>query len=121
MSTRPNRSHKLPRPKVGAQPVLVRLLPEQAKALDQWRKNQADCPGRPEAIRRLLDRALASARNRRPSREAARKASELAAREIEGMTDQSQPAEEQQRRKRRLIRGPTEFRDIRGDQPKAKS
>jgi hypothetical protein len=31
------------------------------------------------------------------------------------------PPEEQQRRKRALIKGPKEFRDIREDQPKPKS
>lgn len=55
------------------------------------------------------------------SKATARKASQLAAREIEGLRDKSQPAAEQQRRKRRLIRGPREFRDIREDQTKGKS
>ena len=36
------------------------------------------------------------------------------------MGDQSQPVAEQQRRKRTLIRGPKEFRDIRADLPKPK-
>jgi len=39
-------------------PVMVRLSPEQAKALDDWRRHQKDIPGRPEAIRRLMDKAL---------------------------------------------------------------
>jgi len=55
-----------------------------------------------------------------PSKETAQKASTLAAREIQNLGDKSQPLEEQQRRKRRLIRGPREFRDIRADQPKQK-
>ena len=38
---------------------MVRLLPAQAAAVDRWRKAQADHPGRPEAIRRLIDLALA--------------------------------------------------------------
>jgi hypothetical protein len=54
------------------------------------------------------------------NKEAARRASTLAAREIEPLADKSMPAEEQERRKRALIRGPKEFRDIRSDQPKAK-
>jgi hypothetical protein len=54
------------------------------------------------------------------SKATARKASQLAAREIEGLADKSQSAAEQQRRKRTLIRGPKEFRDIRDDQPKTK-
>jgi hypothetical protein len=37
---------------------MVRLLPAQAKRLDEWRKSHADKPGRPEAIRRLLEQAL---------------------------------------------------------------
>ena len=36
-------------------PVMVRLSPEQAKALDDWRRDQSDLPGRPEAIRRLIE------------------------------------------------------------------
>lgn len=109
------------RPKVGATPVMVRLLPAQTKSLDAWRNGQKDRPGRPEAIRRLLDRALAARVADRPhSKAAARKASQLAAREIEGLSDKSLPTAEQQRRKRRLTHGPKEFRDIRGDQPKTK-
>jgi hypothetical protein len=48
-------------------------------------------------------------------------ASKLAARELEILGDQSQPVAEQQRRKRTLIRGPKEFRDIRADLPKPKA
>jgi hypothetical protein len=57
---------------------------------------------------------------RRPNPEAASKASKLAARELEPLTDKSLPPEERDRRKRVLIRGPKEFRDIRGDLPKKK-
>jgi len=39
-------------------PVMVRLQPEMAKELDDWRRKQDDLPGRPEAIRRLVDGAL---------------------------------------------------------------
>jgi hypothetical protein len=35
-------------------PVMVRLSPDQSKALDDWRRAQEDLPGRPEAIRRLM-------------------------------------------------------------------
>jgi hypothetical protein len=48
-------------------------------------------------------------------------APKLAARELETLGDQSQPVAEQQRRKRMLIRGPKEFREIRADLPKTKS
>jgi hypothetical protein len=39
-------------------PVLVRIQPEIAKQLDDWRRKQDDLPGRPEAIRRLVELGL---------------------------------------------------------------
>jgi hypothetical protein len=42
------------------------------------------------------------------------KASEMAAREIDRLIDPAAPTEEKQRRKRRLVKGPKEFRDLRG-------
>ncbi len=35
-------------------PVLVRLSPDRASRLDDWRRTQKDPPGRPEAIRRAF-------------------------------------------------------------------
>lgn len=40
------------------EPVLVRIQPELAKALDGWRRRQEDLPGRAEAMRRLVKLAL---------------------------------------------------------------
>jgi hypothetical protein len=54
------------------------------------------------------------------NRAGATKASKLAASELEPLGDKSLPEEERDRRKRALIRGPKEFREIRGDQPKKK-
>jgi hypothetical protein len=49
-----------------------------------------------------------------PSRsDAAPKAAEMAASAIDDIRDKSAPAEEQKQRKRKLIRGPKEFREIR--------
>ena len=39
--------------------VGVRIQPEMSKQLDDWRGKQGDLPGRPEAIRRLVERGLA--------------------------------------------------------------
>lgn len=39
--------------------VGVRLQPDQIAAVDRWRSKQPDLPTRPEAIRRLVEKALA--------------------------------------------------------------
>jgi hypothetical protein len=44
----------------------------------------------------------------------------MASRELDDLGDKSVPALERERRKRRLVLGPKEFRDVRGDQPKKK-
>lgn len=46
------------RPTTIGELVGVRVQPEMAKALDDWRRKQDDLPGRPEAIRRLVRMAL---------------------------------------------------------------
>jgi hypothetical protein len=38
--------------------VGVRIQPDMAKLLDDWRRRQDDLPGRPEAIRRLVELGL---------------------------------------------------------------
>jgi hypothetical protein len=38
--------------------VGVRVQPDMAKQLDDWRRKQDDLPGRPEAIRRLVELGL---------------------------------------------------------------
>ena len=76
----------------------------------------------------LIEKALAKhlrnrrhlSNRRRPPAEAARTALKLAAREIEVLDDISLPAEERESRKRQLVRGPKEFRDIRCDQVKSR-
>lgn len=50
---------KVGRPATGVgTPVLVRMSPDQLARLDAWAATQPDAPGRPEAVRRLLDQAL---------------------------------------------------------------
>jgi hypothetical protein len=44
----------------------------------------------------------------------------MAGQQIDKLADSSTTHEERQQRKRRLLKGPTEFRDIRGDIPKPK-
>jgi metal-responsive CopG/Arc/MetJ family transcriptional regulator len=47
-------------PKEESLPVMVRLSPNLAKLVDDWRRKKEDLPGRPEAIRRLIEQALKS-------------------------------------------------------------
>jgi hypothetical protein len=107
------------RPRKDPTSIHLTLLPEQLSSLDNWISKQPDDLSRPEAIRRIVDRALVSSEPRHEKRKA-QKASELAGRVVEHIVDKSMPAEEQERRKRALIRGPREFRDIREDLPKPK-
>jgi hypothetical protein len=46
------------RPPAAGDLVGVRIQPDMAKALDDWRRKQDDLPGRPEAIRRLVELGL---------------------------------------------------------------
>jgi hypothetical protein len=49
------------RPRTGiGKPVGLRLYPELEKKIDAWASKQPDRPGRPEAIRRLIEVALAT-------------------------------------------------------------
>jgi hypothetical protein len=54
-----NKKPKIGRPKTGiGPPVGLRLYPDLETKIDAWRVQQPDNPGRPEAIRRLLEQAL---------------------------------------------------------------
>jgi hypothetical protein len=46
------------RPRETGTLVGVRVQADFLKRLDDWRKNQSDVPTRPEAIRRLAEKAL---------------------------------------------------------------
>jgi Arc/MetJ-type ribon-helix-helix transcriptional regulator len=108
------------RPATGRDPAItVRLPVTLISAIDRWGARNSF--SRSEAIRKLLDQAPAlSQDNTPPNERKARKAAELAARAVERVDDKSLPPEEQQRRKRALIKGPKEFREIREDLPKPK-
>lgn len=95
----------------------VRMSPDELNSLDAWINTQpAPRPSRTEAIRRIVEEALS--RNTR-SKKSAAKAREMAGQEIDRRLDEASiPAgEERARRKRRLTKGPSEFREIRGDVP----
>ena len=91
------------------------------ESIDEWRRSEPDRPTRARAIRRLVERALATAAPSGPAKVGSRrKAADLAGQAIDSLGDQTATVEERAHRKRRLIKGPREFREVRGDQPKKK-
>jgi hypothetical protein len=73
-------------------------------------------------IRDQLKKRTGTQPMKQRSPNSAAKARHLADQEIEKLSDQSATAEERQDRKRRLLKGPRGFRDIRGvSSPKAKN
>jgi hypothetical protein len=102
---------------------LVRIHDRQLAEIDAWAGAREGKISRPEAIRRLVEIGLkarrpAAAVSGKPGR--ASRAAELAANAIEKIIDPSAPAEERVQRRRRLTKGPPEFREDRVDLPKAK-
>jgi hypothetical protein len=95
----------------------VRMLDDPLAALDAWIAKQKEPDlTRPEAIRRLVEIGLTvKTRPKQPSPKRAERAKEVAAKLLAQLVDQSAPAEEQESRKRRLLKGPEEFRDVRVD------
>ena len=97
--------------------IPVRLAPETIAAIDTWAAGHELT--RSEAIGRLVEIGLAAARRAGLRRKTASKALELASATIDRLADPSLSDEERQLRKRRLLKGPREFRELR-DRPKAK-
>jgi hypothetical protein len=116
-----NRKKRIGRPPVGAILIGVRVPPAGVAELDAWIKKHSPDLSRPEAIRRLVELGLASAKPlARRSEKNTAKAKELATKTIDRLADPAAPAKEQDRRKRRLLKGPEEFRDVRVDRAKKK-
>lgn len=95
----------------GRNAVTIRLPDDTLRQLDRWR-HEHGAKTRAHAIQRLVELALGP-RAKRKARAA--KAAELASREVDRLADPSADADEQTRRKRRLIKGPREFRTARRD------
>ena len=110
------------RPATGRDPFVgIRLPVPLIEQVEAWgKKNEA--ASRSDAIRRLLETALAIAQRTTPSanNRTAAKASEMAGSTIDRLGDKSAPPNERAKRKRRLVKGPSEFRDLRDDLPKRK-
>jgi hypothetical protein len=136
------------RPATGVTPMMgFRADPATRAAVVRWAEMQPDMPTLSEAIRRLVELGLTvETKARSPGRRPAAaivadlaaetidslppkpiakpghrtRAKELARDAIEKMADPAASPEQRDQRRRRLTRGPTEFREARVDQPKAK-
>jgi hypothetical protein len=82
-----------------------------------WAKKQSDHPPLATAIRQLVEMGLTLAQPKQASRARVRKAQEMAGKQLDQLADQSATSEEQASRKRRLLKGPEEFRGLRVDRP----
>jgi len=99
----------------------LRASPELRAEIEGWAASQADAPKLSEAIRRLVELGLSSSRAPRPgAHKGAAKAKAIAEAKIEPLIDPTVPEEERAKRKRRLLKGPEEFRELRTDLPKRK-
>jgi hypothetical protein len=98
-----------------------RASPVLRAAIVKWAESQPDEPTLSDAIRRLVELGLDTANPpAQTTAKTADKAKELAGDAINHMADKSASADEKASRKRRLISGPEEFRDVRVDRPKKK-
>jgi metal-responsive CopG/Arc/MetJ family transcriptional regulator len=96
----------------GTSLVALRLPKEFATRIDAWAVDHGGVT-RSEAIRQLVEQALARTPSRGRSQEASSKALVLASKQIDKLLDPSASDEERQQRKRRLLKGPKEFREMR--------
>jgi hypothetical protein len=100
-----------------------RWHPTELAAIDAWIASSPDKNiTRAHAIRRLVALGLRIKKPARPVSKPGRRlrAQELATKAIEKIIDPAAPPEERAQRRRRLTKGPPEFREDRVDQPKAK-
>ena len=112
------KSRGRPKKKGGVHPVTaVRLSPEAGVAVDQWATRQDDKPSRSEAIRRLVELGLTVKTKSAPSERQRAALADLASKAIDSLTVRTADSDEKASRKRRLIKGPEEFREVRVDRP----
>jgi len=97
----------------------IRLSDEFLEKIDGWAAKQEDRPGRSEAIRRLVELGLAVRTRSVPSERQRAALEDLASKAIDSLAVEA-PDDEKASRKRRLLKGPKEFREMRVDRPRSK-
>jgi hypothetical protein len=100
--------------------VSSRIPEATVAAIDEWATRNDTT--RSDAIHRLVELGLAvGAKPKQAPVPRAVRAKELATKAIEKIIDPAAPPEERALRRRRLTKGPSEFREDRVDLPKPKS
>jgi hypothetical protein len=109
------------RPATGKDPHIAARMPS-ALITDVEAWAAANDTTRSEAIRRLVELGLTVRANKPKQAPAARaeRAKELASKTIDSLTVGAPDNDERATRKRRLIKGPEEFRELRVDRAKTK-
>jgi hypothetical protein len=98
-----------------------RANPTTRAAIVKWAENQPDTPTLSEAIRRLVELGLSvKIRPGQISPVRAERAAATAGKQLDQLADKSASAEDQAARKRRLLKGPEEFQNVRIDRPAKK-
>jgi Ribbon-helix-helix protein, copG family len=103
-------------PKGGDVAITVRLARDLLKRIDHWIADQRTPVGRSEAIRRLAESGLnggATPSKASKSNRGAEQAAGMANDMIDYLEDRSATHEDREQRKRRLVKGPSEFREMR--------
>jgi hypothetical protein len=109
------------RPRTGITPLMgFRADPTTRAEIVKWAEKQPDTPSLSEAIRRLVELGLTVKPKSAPSERQRAALADLASKAIDSVTVGTPNSDEKASRKRRLIKGPEEFREDRVDLPKAK-
>ena len=99
-----------------------RAAPVLRTSIVKWAESQPDMPTLSEATRRLVELGLAVKTKGRQSSEGQKlRAREMAGNAIDKMTDTAATPVDQATRKKRLLKGPEEFRTVRVDRPNRKT
>lgn len=109
------------RPATGTDPVMAIRFPNELRAaVVKWAERQPGTPTLSHAVRRLVELGLTVKTPGKGNSAQKARAKELAGGAIDKMTDAKAAPDDQASRKRRLLKGPEEFRELRVDRPKRK-
>jgi hypothetical protein len=112
----------MPRPEPYPVKQLVGFDQAMIDDVEEWRAKQTPIPEMSQAIRRLVGKALSGAKaGSRRSAAASQDASIMAGHAIDRLADTSVTEDEQASRKKQLLQGPKEFREMRVKSRKPKA